>query len=170
MRIPSDVSVFDNVLSNRQYVVMSEVQYKSRTSSAEAFTQLILEVFKLNGRLLAAGDHLTKELGLSSALWQVLGAIDDEALPVSQIARNMGLTRQGGLRTANVLEKKGFIEYQDNPNHQRAKLVVLTDKGRKSLDTVSELQIEWANKIADGLGEDDLNAAIRTIHALYERL
>jgi DNA-binding MarR family transcriptional regulator len=158
------------VLSNWQYVVMSEVQHKSRTSSAEAFTQLILEVFQLNGRLLAAGDQLTKGLGLSSALWQVLGAIDDEALPVSQIARNMGLTRQGVLRTANALEKKGFVEYQDNPNHQRAKLVVLTDNGRESLDKVSALQIEWANKIADGIGEDDLNAAIRTIHGLYERL
>lgn len=149
---------------------MSKAQYKSRTSSAEAFTQLILEVFHLNGRLLAAGDQLTKDLGLSSALWQVLGAIDDEALPVAQIARNMGLTRQGVLRTANALEKKGFIEYQDNPNHQRAKLVVLTDKGRNSLDKVSALQVEWANKVTDGLGEDELSAAIRTIHGLYERL
>lgn len=162
--------LFDNVLSSWQYVVMTEAQHKIRTPSAEAFTQLILEVFQLNGRLLAAGDQLTKGLGLSSALWQVLGAIDDEALPVSQIARNMGLTRQGVLRTANALEKKGFIEYQDNPNHQRAKLVVLTDKGRASLDEVSALQIEWANNIADGLGEGDLNAAIRTIHGLYERL
>jgi hypothetical protein len=31
---------------------------------------------RFNGRLLTAGDKLTKELGLSSALWQVLGAID----------------------------------------------------------------------------------------------
>ncbi len=64
---------------------------------------MILETFRFNGRLLAAGDRLTKELDLSSALWQVLGAIDEAPLPVAQIARNMGLTRQSVRRMANVL-------------------------------------------------------------------
>ena len=57
----------------------------SRTPSAEAFTQLILETFRFNGQLLAAGDRLTKELNLSSALWQVLGAIDEAPLPVLKL-------------------------------------------------------------------------------------
>lgn len=141
-----------------------------RTQSAEAFTQLILEIFRVNGRLLAAGDQLTKELGLTSALWQVLGAIDKEPLPIAQIARNMGLTRQGVRRTANVLEGKGFVEFQDNPNHQRSKLVMLTDKGRVVLDQVSALQATWANSIANELDKDTLNATIQTMQCIHDRL
>ena len=142
----------------------------SRTSYAEAFTQLILETFRFNGRLLAAGDRLTKEMGLSSALWQVLGAIDEAPLPVAQIARNMGLTRQSVRRTANVLKDKGFVEFQENPNHQRAKLVVLTKQGRKVLDQVTKIQIDWSNRVSKGLSAAKLKAVIQTMRTLSERL
>src|SRR5215210_6586367 len=65
--------------------------------SRAAITELILETFRLNGRLLAAGDALVRDLGLTSARWQVLGAVamSPVPLPVSHIARNMGLSRQG---------------------------------------------------------------------------
>ena len=142
----------------------------SRTPSAEAFTQLILETFRFNGRLLAAGDRLTKELGLTSALWQVLGAINEAPLPVAQIARNMGLTRQSVRRTANVLKDKGFVEFQENPNHQRAQLVVLSKKGRNVLDLVTKLQIDWANRVSKGLGENKLKTVIQTMRTIGDRL
>jgi DNA-binding MarR family transcriptional regulator len=142
----------------------------SRTPSAEAFTQLILETFRFNGRLLAAGDRLTKELGLTSALWQVLGAINEAPLPVAQIARNMGLARQSVRRTANVLKDKEFVEFQENPNHQRAKLVVLSKKGRNVLDQVTKLQIDWANSVSKGLGDNKLKTVIQTMRTVGDRL
>ena len=149
---------------------MRTQKQKLRTTAAEAFTQLILETFRFNGRLLAAGDRLTKELDLSSALWQVLGAIDVAPLPVAQIARNMGLTRQSVRRTANVLGEKGFVEFQKNPNHRRAKLVVLTKQGRNVLDQATKIQIDWSNRIAQELSAPKLNTAIQIIRTLCERL
>lgn len=149
---------------------MKKQKQISRTPFAEAFTQLILETFRFNGRLLAAGDRLTKELGLSSSLWQVLGAIDEAPLPVAQIARNMGLTRQSVRRTANVLKDRGFVEFQENPNHQRAKLVVLTKQGHNVLDQVTKIQIDWSNSIAKGLSATKLKAVIQTMGSLSERL
>ncbi len=49
------------------------------------------------GDLLAAGDALVGDLGLTSARVQVLApiALSPVPLPVAHIARNMGLTRQG---------------------------------------------------------------------------
>ena len=60
-------------------------------------TDLILDLFRLNGRLLAAGDRLVAGLGLTSARWQVLGAIAlaDRPQPVAWLARDMGVYRQG---------------------------------------------------------------------------
>ena len=63
---------------------------------AAQVTALVLATFRANGALIAAGDMLTAPFGLSSARWQVLGAVAlaGQALTVPQVARNMGLTRQ----------------------------------------------------------------------------
>lgn len=149
---------------------MKSERQKSQTRSAEAFTRLILETFRFNGQLLAAGDQLTKELELSSALWQVLGAIDQAPLPMAQIARNMGLTRQSVRRTTNVLMERGFVEFHENPDHQRAKLVVLTKQGRAVLEQAMKKHIDWSNRIAQDLSESELNTAIHIIRTLCDRL
>src|SRR5262245_51426070 len=104
-----------------------------RTASSRAFTELILEVFRVNGRLLSAGDALTRPLDQTSARWQVLGSLDEEARTVADISRWMGLTRQSVQRTADLLEADGLVAYVDNPAHQRAKLATLTPRGRTTL-------------------------------------
>jgi hypothetical protein len=68
--------------------------------AGSALTDLVLEVFRLNGRLLAAGDRMTRPSGQTSARWQVLGAINPEPRTVAQIARVMGLARQSVQRRA----------------------------------------------------------------------
>src|SRR5437016_12492641 len=92
----------------------------------EALTELMLEVFRLNGRLLASGDRLVADIGLSSARWQVLGAIAlaGPHLPVAHIARNMGLTRQAVRRLVNELAADGLVAFATNPHHRRARLVL----------------------------------------------
>lgn len=142
----------------------------SRTPSAELLTQLILTIFQVNGQLLAAGDRLTKDLGLTSALWQVLGAVKETPLTVAQIARNMGLTRQSVRRSAHVLKDRGFVTLQDNPHHQRAKLVVLTREGRTVLGQVAAVQADWSNRIAEGLATEKMQTTIQTLCSLGERL
>src|SRR6266849_7038186 len=109
---------------------------RTHTPAGKALTDLILEVFRLHGLLLAAGDRLTHPLGLSSARWQVLGAIQiaGEPLPVAHIARQMGLTRQSVQRTVDLLAQEGLIAFADNPHHRRAKLVGFTPRGSTTMD------------------------------------
>ena len=100
----------------------------------DTITDLVLETFRLNGRLLASGDALVADLGLTSARWQVIGAIALSPVPLSvaQIARNMGLTRQAVQRLANEMAADGLLRFAPNPHHQRAKLVVLTAAGKSA--------------------------------------
>jgi hypothetical protein len=51
------------------------VPERARTHEGELATQLILDTFRANGLLLAAGDELTAPKGLTAARWQVLGAL-----------------------------------------------------------------------------------------------
>jgi DNA-binding MarR family transcriptional regulator len=141
-----------------------------RGAAAEALTELILEVFRLNGRLLAAGDRITSRFGQTSARWQVLGAIPDEPRTVADIARVMGLTRQSVQRTADLLEEDGLVEYAENPAHRRAKLVRLTPRGRRLLDRIDDAQAEWANHLAaaSGLDEREVRRTLRVASRFRE--
>ena len=137
-----------------------------------AITELILEVFRLNGRLLAAGDALVRDLGLTSARWQVLGAaaMAPVPLPVAHLARNMGLSRQAVQRVADELEARGIVRFAPNPHHQRAKLVLLTEHGRALYEAAAERQRPWAAALADGLPPGDVETATGLLRAVRGRL
>ncbi len=53
---------------------------------------MILDLFRLTSAVLAAGDRLVAPLGLTSARWQVLGAIvsAERPQPVAWLARDLG--------------------------------------------------------------------------------
>lgn len=138
----------------------------------DAITDLILETFRLNGRLLVAGDALVADLRLTSARWQVLGAmaLSPVPLPVAHIARNMGLTRQAVQRLVNELEDDGLVRFAPNPHHQRAKLVLLTAQGKTTFDAAMKRQEPWANGLADGLKATQIEIAAATLRAIRQRL
>jgi DNA-binding MarR family transcriptional regulator len=145
---------------------------RQRTLAGEALTGLILEVFQLNGLLLVSGDRLVAGLGITSARWQVLGAIAlaQAAQPVAWIARRMGLNRQGVQRIVNELVEEGLVGFENNPNHRRAKLVVLTRRGREICDAAEKLQIPWVNALGKQLHVAEIAAARRIVTVLHERL
>lgn len=141
------------------------------SAEGTAVTELILETFRLNGQLLEAGDRLTAPLGLTCARWQVLGALEGEGRPltVAQIGRRMGLSRQAVQRLVNDLEGLGFVRFEDNPDHKRAKLVVLTPSCLKTLGRLQEVQAGWANELAGDIGEAALKRAVKLLKEIRER-
>lgn len=135
-------------------------------------TSLFLETFRLNGRLLASGDRLVADLGLTSARWQVLGAVAmaGQPMPVPHIARQMGLSRQNVQRIVNDLEAAGYVTFAPNPHHKRAKLVVLTDAGRNTYEAAHRMQVPWANSLGSAVSPEDLQTALRVMQSLRTAL
>lgn len=142
----------------------------ARTSDAQTLTDIILETFRLNGRLLEKGDGMTRDLGLSSARWQVLAAVDGEPLTVAEIARRMGLRRQSVQRTVNSLKSDAFVVLTTNPNHRRAKLVELSDKGFTALEEVYRRHNVWAEDFVRGLTSEELKTTFATMAEIRQRL
>ena len=91
--------------------------FAKTSTGAAAVTQLTLTVFRLNGLLLHCGDRLVEPLGLTSARWQVLGAIALAGVPLTapKIGEAMGVTRQGAQKQLNVLAEQGLVEARPNP-------------------------------------------------------
>jgi DNA-binding MarR family transcriptional regulator len=145
-----------------------ETAQHDRASSA--FTEVVLETFRLNGRLIAAGDKLVRPISLTSARWQVMGAIRKEKSTVADIARHMGLQRQSVQRTVDILAKEGLVRLVENPNHRRAKHVVLTRKGGAVMKRANMLQISWAKKSSQGISAAELEIAAQVLRKLRHKL
>ncbi|KAB1654529.1 MarR family transcriptional regulator [Pseudoclavibacter chungangensis] len=137
----------------------------SRTPEGDALTALVLPAFELGGEFLAAAERITAGHELTPALWQVLGAVLDEPLPVAEIARRvgLGLARQSVQRSANLLVERGWARWSDNPRHRRAKLLAPTDAGLAALHDFRARQHTWADAVGAEVGLDDLRELDRLL-------
>ena len=135
-------------------------------------TRLLIEAAHLNDRLTAAGDALVSDLGLTSARWQVMGAVATAAgaCTVSDLARAMGLARQSVQRVVNDLEGSGLMRLVGNPGHARARLVELTPDGELAFVEASERRQPWSMTLAEGLTEDEVRTALKVMKALNRAL
>ncbi len=142
------------------------------TREGQLYTEIVLEIFKLSGLLITEGDELTKELGLSSARWKVLGALahSDSPMTVSQIASSMGQTRQGVQRLSDVMVKAGFLAYEDNPYHKKAKLVAMTPEGEDVFLALERKQIPWANKKSAEISAQDMEVVLGVLKKMVQKL
>lgn len=142
-----------------------------RTRAGDALTELILDLFRVNNLTLTWGDRLVAPLGLTSARWQILGAIvaAERPQPVAWLARDLGANRQNVQRIVNDLAKEGLVTFEPNPHHRRAHLVVLTEKGQQTYDAAISLYGPRANALADGFPIEDLKTAGRVMKALRKK-
>ena len=146
--------------------------YKGHSTKGAALTELFLVSFPYYGALMAAGERLTVDVGLTAARWQVLSTIarSDRPEPVANVARIMGLARQSVQRSADELERAGLITFESNPHHKRAPLMLLTQKGRMAFDEITKKQVPWVNALAKDLDVGALLAAVGLLKALREKL
>ena len=144
----------------------------TRSSNGEALTDLILTMFRANNLTLTWGDRLVAPFGLTSARWQLLGAIalSDRAQPVAWLARDLGANRQNIQRIVNDLHRDGLVTFQPNPHHKRAQLVVLTDKGRRTFDDAIGAYDPGVDALAADLPVEDVKTAQRVLARLRDKL
>ena len=129
---------------------------------------LALAIFAANGRLVSAGNMLVEHLGLTSAWWEVLAALRYSPTPltVASIARAMGLTRQAVQRIVDLLAEKGLVVFQLNPQHLRAKLVVLTEAGIGAVTGAEQAVAPIDRAIVERIGPDRIREAVATLQAM----
>jgi DNA-binding MarR family transcriptional regulator len=141
-----------------------------QSDAGAALTDVVIETFRLNGRLLEAAQWLAAEGRITAAWWQVLGAVLDEPRTVAEIGRRMGLTRQGVQRVADLLVERGLAEYRRNPAHRRAKLLACTEAGYWAVRRISLAQHPWADRVGGRVGAGELRDALGTMRRLLAAL
>jgi DNA-binding MarR family transcriptional regulator len=149
----------------RQHAVKDAAR-PARTPAGDAFTSFVVQVARLGGEFTATGEGLAALGGQTLARWVVLDAAEDGPASVAQIARGLGMARQSVQRVADLLVRDRLAVYEDNPDHQRAKLLRPTARGRRALVTISTAQKAWADTLGAEIGE----AELREVSAMLERI
>ncbi|WP_404419292.1 MarR family winged helix-turn-helix transcriptional regulator [Marinospirillum sp.] len=140
------------------------------TTPPDDFTAVILQVFRTNGQMIAWGDHFSAPFGLTSARWQMLGALALSPAPLTapQIAFNMGVTRQGAQKQLNLLLDEELAQKQPNPYHKRSPFYQLTDKGQALYQRVATDWNQHAKEVGQAFSSQELATTLKVLSRISE--
>lgn len=79
---------------------------------------------------------------------------------VTELGVHLGVTKQAASQLVDELVRKGYVERLPHPGDARARLIVLTERGRECTRAAEEAAAEAVRAWADVLGEEQL-AALR---------
>lgn len=88
----------------------------------------------------------------------VLRNIDAAGSRVVDLAGRADMTKQSMAYLTDALAKLGYVEIRPDPTDGRAKLVVLTPRGRDAVAALTRLSLEAEARIARQLGQTKLDA------------
>lgn len=144
---------------------------KNRPDKTRLLRELLNEIAYTYFPLRAAGDAMTARFGQTTAEWGLLRSLDEKGpMTVAALARSRPVARQWIQRLANQLEKQGLIEFVDNPEHKRAKLMRITPAGTKLLRRIGAAFDDWANEMKKDFDERAMQSTFATLRKLRERL
>jgi DNA-binding IclR family transcriptional regulator len=111
-------------------------------------------LFEANRLLRDAGERIAATVGQTHARRMVLQAAQAGAT-VPDIARRLGLHRQGVQRIADELVAEGLARYDENPRHRLSKRFIVTDLGHAALISIAEAHTTWITALETDTADID---------------
>ncbi|MGI9308774.1 MAG: MarR family winged helix-turn-helix transcriptional regulator [Gammaproteobacteria bacterium] len=133
------------------------------STEARAMYEFTFELQKAYAEIMAYTDAIARGLGTTGPRILTLSCIAPQPITVSDVARRMDSSRQNIQRSTDALVENGLVEYIPNPNHRRAKLAQLTDKGAEVMREWARVGGQAVQKVAGKIPEQQLLDAARTL-------
>lgn len=140
-------------------------------SKGEAIAELLLDVSQFFFRIRAVGQKtglITSWGGGAFGFMRSLSLLGP--LTVPQIAEMRPTSRQRMQRLADELGAEGLVEFIDNPQHRRSKLVQLTPKGNTRYRELNARFREIASTLGVGLSDGDVRRTLEIVRRLSDEL
>jgi DNA-binding MarR family transcriptional regulator len=83
----------------------------------------------------------------------------------SDIARNLGISRQAIHSTINQMVKLGIVELAPDPDDRRHMIVSLTETGARMRRDAQRAMDDLSDQLAERLGSDRFHALLATLEA-----
>ncbi|MFF8595458.1 MarR family winged helix-turn-helix transcriptional regulator [Streptomyces sp. NPDC015220] len=131
------------------------------------------EAMALSAALLAVAGELTRRIhdgvvargfeGLRPAHGFAFARLAPDGATVTELAAHLGVTKQAASQLVDEIVRKGYAERRPHPGDARARLIVLTDRGRACTRAAEEAAAEAVRAWTGSIGEGE-------VRALWERL
>jgi DNA-binding MarR family transcriptional regulator len=140
------------------------------SEAQEGLSAMALTTFALNGLFLSVAEQLAAPASLTATRWQVLGAVLNEPLTQSEIARRMGITRQSVRRTSLQLVEEGMLYFTSNPSNRKAMLLQPTEKGFTAIKKIQPQHAAFAKLLEERLGKEQMQKMLDAMTVLRHTL
>ncbi|MEV7342508.1 MarR family winged helix-turn-helix transcriptional regulator [Streptomyces sp. NPDC093544] len=126
------------------------------------------EAMALSAALLAAAGELTQRIhegvvargfeGLRPAHGFAFARLAPGGATVTDLAAHLGVTKQAASQLVDEVVRKGYVERRPHPDDARARLLVLTERGRACTRAAEEAAAEAVRPWVELLGEGEVRA------------
>ena len=139
---------------------------------AESLIQLLDELARTRGRIQTAFDSIRFDAQLTEVESIVLSAVTHAQRPptVPQIGRSLGHPRQVIQRAADALHERGLLDWRDNPDHKRARLLVASDAGAALARRNDAEGLRLAHLLTKGIDPDTIERTVLGLRTVRQGL
>jgi MarR family transcriptional regulator for hemolysin len=119
-----------------------------------------------------AVDARLQVYGLTEATWLPLLRIARSEAPMRQneLAASLSLDGSSVVRLLDALENSGLVERCEDPADRRAKSLVLTPRGRRTVDQVERVSQDIRDLVLGEASSEELERSLRLLEAVRDRL
>jgi DNA-binding MarR family transcriptional regulator len=112
-----------------------------------------------------------KSSGLSMPQFRLLMQLyyQGTACGISQISDDMSITNPAASQLVDKLVHSGLLDRAEDPHDRRAKMVTISEKGRKFVKDGIEQRYLWINELTETLNEQEGKAIAEALTVLADR-
>lgn len=114
-------------------------------------------IFSLANRLQSQGD--SRDEVVTTKQWFAMANIamvEDFALNIKQLAKILGTSSQNTKKLINLLNQKGYVDMEKDPEDQRNIRIGLTKQGKEYYQERSIREDRYLNELFEGLSDDEI--------------
>ncbi len=140
--------------------------------TAEPERDLVAGVIQLANLLTRRLAPVFAKARITPQQWAILSALSRAETPMSlaSLARTMLVSKQNMTGMMTRLEQVGLAERADDPKDLRSSRVVLTRRGRATIEKLRPAYEQWREGLGGELSERDLTTVAKTIETLIDNL
>ena len=133
---------------------------------------LVTGVIQLSNLLMRHLAPVFEKARVTPQQWAILAALAaaEQPMTLAGLARAMLVSKQNMTGMVARLEQLEFVERQGDPHDLRSSRLVLTRRGRATVEKLRPAYDEWRRALGGDVAERDLATLTRTVDRLIERL
>jgi DNA-binding MarR family transcriptional regulator len=145
-----------------------DIEVRRTGDAAYQVLRQVRPLYQASGR---AVEHALRGTDVTVPLRAVLELVLDRgAMTVPQLAREFGVTRQSVQVLVDTGAARGLVEFADNPQHRRSRLVTATEHGRRTFTEVHRRELVNLDRVTADLDAADLARCAHVLAVLTDRI